>query len=80
MSATETALETKRLGSLQLRVAALCTLVLVSVGGYLLALGVAPTRIFLVACLFALIAAAATALPAFRGTRAGPADADGPAP
>ena len=38
-------------------------------GGYLLALGLAPTRIFLSACLFALIAAAATALLAFRGNR-----------
>jgi MFS transporter, AAHS family, 4-hydroxybenzoate transporter len=38
-------------------------------GGYLLAIGMAPTRIFLVACLFALIAAAATALLVFRGTR-----------
>jgi AAHS family 4-hydroxybenzoate transporter-like MFS transporter len=37
-------------------------------GGYLLALGLAPTRIFLVACLFALIAAVATALLAFRGS------------
>src|SRR5580658_5427284 len=37
-------------------------------GGYLLALGLQPTRIFLVACLFALIAAAATALLAFRGS------------
>ena len=36
-------------------------------GGYLLGLGLAPTRIFLVACLFALIAALATALLAFRG-------------
>jgi AAHS family 4-hydroxybenzoate transporter-like MFS transporter len=35
-------------------------------GGYLLTLGLAPTRIFLVACVFALIAAAATALLAFR--------------
>jgi AAHS family 4-hydroxybenzoate transporter-like MFS transporter len=43
-------------------------------GGYLLARGLAPTRIFLVACLFALIAAAATALLAFRGTRVEPAD------
>jgi AAHS family 4-hydroxybenzoate transporter-like MFS transporter len=41
-------------------------------GGYLLALGLAPTRIFLVACLFALIAALATALLAFRG---GPVEA-----
>ena len=38
-------------------------------GGYLLALGLAPTRIFLSACVFALIAAAATALLAFRGNR-----------
>jgi len=36
-------------------------------GGYLLSLGLAPTRIFLSACLFALIAALATALLAFRG-------------
>jgi MFS transporter, AAHS family, 4-hydroxybenzoate transporter len=36
-------------------------------GGYLLSLGLAPTRIFLSACLFALIAAAATALLVFRG-------------
>ena len=36
-------------------------------GGYLLARGLAPTHIFLSACLFALIAAAATALLAFRG-------------
>ena len=38
-------------------------------GGYLLAQGLAPTQIFLSACLFALIAAAATALLAFRGSR-----------
>ena len=38
-------------------------------GGYLLAVGLPPTHIFLVACLFALIAAAATALLAFRNTR-----------
>lgn len=38
-------------------------------GGYLLSLGLAPTRIFLCACLFALIAAAATALLVFRGER-----------
>jgi AAHS family 4-hydroxybenzoate transporter-like MFS transporter len=38
-------------------------------GGYLLSLGMAPTHIFLSACLFALIAAAATAMLAFRGTR-----------
>ena len=36
-------------------------------GGYLLARGLAPTHIFLSACLFALIAAAATALLDFRG-------------
>ena len=40
-------------------------------GGYLLSLGMAPTHIFLSACLFALIAAAATALLAFRGSRVG---------
>lgn len=39
-------------------------------GGYLLSLGLAPTRIFMSACLFALIAAAATALLAFRGRHA----------
>ena len=38
-------------------------------GGYLLAVGLPPTHIFLVACLFALIAAAATALLVFRNTR-----------
>ena len=38
-------------------------------GGYLLARGLAPTQIFLSACVFALIAAAATALLAFRGGR-----------
>ena len=38
-------------------------------GGYLLAIGLPPTRIFLSACLFALIAAAATALLVFRGSR-----------
>ena len=38
-------------------------------GGYLLSRGLAPTSIFLSACLFALIAAAATALLAFRGSR-----------
>ena len=36
-------------------------------GGYLLAMGLAPTRIFLSACLFALIAAAAVAGLAWRG-------------
>jgi len=39
------------------------------IGGYLLSLGLAPTHIFLCACVFALIAALATALLAFRGTR-----------
>jgi AAHS family 4-hydroxybenzoate transporter-like MFS transporter len=38
-------------------------------GGYLLRSGMRPTHIFLSACLFALIAAAATALLAFRGNR-----------
>jgi AAHS family 4-hydroxybenzoate transporter-like MFS transporter len=38
-------------------------------GGYLLSRGLAPTHIFLSACVFALIAAAATALLAFRGSR-----------
>lgn len=38
-------------------------------GGWLLSIGVAPTRIFLSACAFALIAAAATALLVFRGNR-----------
>jgi len=38
-------------------------------GGYLLAVGLPPTQIFLVACLFALIAAAATASLVFRNTR-----------
>jgi AAHS family 4-hydroxybenzoate transporter-like MFS transporter len=37
-------------------------------GGYLLSLGLPPTRIFLSACLFAVIAAAATALLVFRGS------------
>ena len=38
-------------------------------GGYLLAIGLKPMHIFLSACLFALIAAAAVALLAFRGSR-----------
>jgi MFS transporter, AAHS family, 4-hydroxybenzoate transporter len=42
-------------------------------GGYLLGVGLRPTRIFLVACLFALIAAAATALLVFRNTPVEPA-------
>src|ERR1700726_1641586 len=39
-------------------------------GGWLLARGLPPTQIFLSACLFALIAAIATALLAFRGAGA----------
>jgi AAHS family 4-hydroxybenzoate transporter-like MFS transporter len=38
-------------------------------GGYLLTLGLAPTHIFLSACGFALVAAAATGMLAFRGSR-----------
>lgn len=41
-------------------------------GGYLLAAGLPPTQIFLGACLFAQVAAAATALLAFRGVRIEP--------
>ena len=41
-------------------------------GGYLLSLKMAPTHIFLSACLFAVIAAAATGLLALRGTRSTP--------
>jgi AAHS family 4-hydroxybenzoate transporter-like MFS transporter len=48
-------------------------------GGYLLSLGMAPTRIFLSACLFALIAAAATALLVFRGNRVVPRGVEQPA-
>jgi AAHS family 4-hydroxybenzoate transporter-like MFS transporter len=44
-------------------------------GGYLLSLGLAPTRIFLSASAFALVAAAATALLVFRGSRASVATA-----
>jgi MFS transporter, AAHS family, 4-hydroxybenzoate transporter len=40
-------------------------------GGYLLTLGLPPTQIFLSACVFAVIAAAATGLLALRGVRAG---------
>jgi AAHS family 4-hydroxybenzoate transporter-like MFS transporter len=40
-----------------------------ALGGYLLTRGLQPTRIFLSACLFAVIAATATALLAFRGSR-----------
>ncbi len=38
-------------------------------GGWLLSLGMAPTHIFLSACFFALVAAMATGLLAFRGVR-----------
>ncbi len=41
-------------------------------GGYLLRTGMKPTHIFLSACLFAIIAAVATALLALRGSRAEP--------
>lgn len=41
-----------------------------ALGGFLLARGLPPKQIFLSACLFALVAAAATALLALRGTRA----------
>jgi MFS transporter, AAHS family, 4-hydroxybenzoate transporter len=44
-----------------------------ALGRYLLSRGLAPTHIFLSACLFALIAAAATAGLAFRGVRTAPA-------
>ncbi len=40
-------------------------------GGWLLSIGLAPRHIFLSACVFALIAAIATGLLAFRGERAG---------
>jgi AAHS family 4-hydroxybenzoate transporter-like MFS transporter len=40
-------------------------------GGWLLSLGMAPTHIFLSACGFAIIAAIATGLLAFRGSRVG---------
>jgi nitrate/nitrite transporter NarK len=38
-------------------------------GGFLLKNGMAPTHIFLCACAFALIAAVATGLLAYRGSR-----------
>jgi len=41
-----------------------------ALGGYLLSLGMPPTHIFLSACIFAIIAAAATGLLALRGRRA----------
>jgi MFS transporter, AAHS family, 4-hydroxybenzoate transporter len=44
-------------------------------GGYLLTTGMAPTHIFLSACLFAIIAAVATGLLALRGARAAPLSA-----
>jgi hypothetical protein len=41
-------------------------------GGFLLARGLPPKQIFLSACVFALIAAVATALLALRGARSQP--------
>jgi AAHS family 4-hydroxybenzoate transporter-like MFS transporter len=43
-----------------------------ALGGYLLSIGLAPTHIFLSACAFALVAAAATAALALRSPRAQP--------
>ncbi len=40
-----------------------------ALGGYLLSIGMKPPKIFLSACIFAVIAAAATALLKYRGTR-----------
>jgi len=40
-----------------------------ALGGYLLSIGMKPPEIFLSACGFAVIAAVATALLAFRGSR-----------
>ena len=40
-----------------------------ALGGYLLAIGLKPTHIFLSACIFAIIAAVATGLLRYRGTR-----------
>jgi AAHS family 4-hydroxybenzoate transporter-like MFS transporter len=51
-----------------------------ALGGYLLARGLPPTQIFLSACLFALIAAAAVALLAFRGSRVEASELQGAAP
>jgi nitrate/nitrite transporter NarK len=48
-------------------------------GGYLLSLGMPPTRIFLIACVFAVVAAAATGLLALRGSPAERATAVQPA-
>ena len=50
-----------------------------ALGGYLLARGLAPTHIFLIACLFAIVAAVATGLLALRTPRAERA-ANRPAP
>jgi AAHS family 4-hydroxybenzoate transporter-like MFS transporter len=41
-----------------------------ALGGYLLAVGLRPTHIFLSACFFAIVAAVATALLRYRGVRA----------
>jgi len=41
-----------------------------ALGGYLLSIGMKPPKIFLSACIFAVIAAAATALLKYRGSRA----------
>jgi AAHS family 4-hydroxybenzoate transporter-like MFS transporter len=48
-------------------------------GGYLLSLGMPPTRIFLSACGFALVAAVATAMLALRAPEAAPLSAPAPA-
>lgn len=42
-----------------------------ALGGYLLSIGMKPPKIFLSACIFAVIAAAATALLKYRGARVG---------
>jgi AAHS family 4-hydroxybenzoate transporter-like MFS transporter len=49
-----------------------------ALGGYLLARGMAPTHIFLSACLFAVVAAGATGLLALRGPRAAHSPAPSP--
>jgi AAHS family 4-hydroxybenzoate transporter-like MFS transporter len=49
-------------------------------GGYLLTIGLPPTHIFLSACVFALVAGAATALLAFRGSQIAAVEAEGVAP
>ena len=51
-----------------------------ALGGYLLARGLAPTHIFLSACLFAIIAAVATGLLALCGSRLGRAANPAPSP